>query len=503
NDEQTRKILTEYKKTLSPEQINGLTEENIRLQEWQSTPDSAEDIAKIPFISLTDIKREVEQLPIESATHDLITLLKHPIATNGIVYLSAYFDMNHLPDDDLPWVSLFSDLLGNLDTEHYTFSELANEIDIHTGGVSTEFNFYTDTIKPDNILPKFNMRSKCILDKTEKMLELAAEYTFKNKFTDIPRITQLIKETKARTQMMIINAGHLIAIRRMLAQNSRLHKWQDMTQGMDYYNFLNKLEAKIASDPQEVTDKLIALANALFNKNKLILSITSQEDDIKQVWQKISLLTSHIKTADNQSFENTFKPNTNNEGIIAPVNVQYCAQGGSFSQSGHEYSGKMMVLTNILRNDFLMQELRVKGGAYGILVQFSRQGNMFFCSYRDPNLVNTFEVYGKTSEYVQNFECTPRDFEKYIIGTMAELDMPYSPYQKGINSDSHFITGFTFEDRQQLRDEVLSTKIEDIRNYARLIDYVMKKHQIAVFGVETTLKENSNLFDVLIPAIPN
>ncbi len=503
NDEQTRKILAEYKTTLTPAQIKDLIEENIRLQEWQSTPDSQEDIAKIPFISLKDIKREAEKLPIEAEKHDLITLLKHPVATNGIVYLSAYFDINHLTEEDLQWVSLYSDLLGNLDSENYPFSELANEIDIHTGGISTELSVYPDTKVLDKLMPKLVMRCKCILTKTDKMLELASEYTFKTKFEDTSRILKLVKEAKARTQMMIINSGHLTAIRRMLAQQSQSHMWQDMTQGMDYYKFLSNVEATLSANPQEITDKLTKISQTIFNQKELLISITSLEEDIRQVWQKIPIFTKHIRNVDYQIPDKIFKPVKNNEGIIAPVNIQYCAQGGSFSQFGHKYSGNLMVLTNILRNEFLMQELRVKGGAYGILVNFSRQGHMFFCSYRDPNLVNTLEVYSKTADYVKNFECSKRDFEKYIIGTMAELDMPYSPFQKGINSDSHYITGFTEDDRQNLRDEVLNTIIEDIRKYSSLIDDVMKKHQIAVFGVETTLKDNRDLFDVLIPAIPN
>lgn len=503
NDEQTRKILADFKAALTPAQINGLIEDNIKLQEWQSTPDSTEDIAKIPFISLTDIKREIEELPLEVEKHDLITLLKHPVATNGIVYLSTYFDIDHLSEEDLQWISLFSDLLGNLDTENYTFSELANEIDINTGGISTEMTIYTDTVNNVMLMPKLIMRSKCILAKTEKMLELASEYTFKTKFDDTARLAKLVKEAKARTQMMIINSGHLTAIRRMLAQHSQSHKWQDMTLGMEYYRFLSYVEATLESNPGEITDKLTALSGKIFNQKGLLLSITSLDEDIQKVWKQISILTDNIQNAENPIMTKKFTPVKNNEGIIAPVNIQYCAQGGSFSQFGHMYSGNLMVLTNILRNEFLMQELRVKGGAYGILVQFSRNGYMFFCSYRDPNLVNTLNVYGKTAEYVKNFECSKRDFEKYIIGTMAELDMPYSPYQKGINSDSHYITGFTYEDRQNLRDEVLNTKIEDIRRYSKLIDDVIRKHQIAVFGVETTLKENRNLFDVLIPAIPN
>jgi Zn-dependent M16 (insulinase) family peptidase len=161
----------------------------------------------------------------------------------------------------------------------------------------------------------------------------------------------------------------------------------------------------------------------------------------------------------------------------------------------------MMVLTNILRNDFLMQELRVKGGAYGAMTGFVRNGNMFFCSYRDPNLTESLAVYDQVADYVANFGCTERDLEKYIIGTMAELEMPKTPSQQASESNSDFITGLTLADHQRLRTEVLSTTLEDIRAFAPLIQAVMADNQFCVFGNEKKLQDNAEIFDKVVPAI--
>ena len=126
---------------------------------------------------------------------------------------------------------------------------------------------------------------------------------------------------------------------------------------------------------------------------------------------------------------------------------------------------------------------------------------MYFCSYRDPNLVNTLDVYKKTADYLQNFSCSQTDFEKYIIGTIAEVDMPTTASQKGRESDLEYLMGLNFVDRQSARDEILSTSIEDIRNYSHLIQAVMADNQYCVFGNESKIKENSSLFDKLLPAL--
>jgi Zn-dependent M16 (insulinase) family peptidase len=497
------RLVSAFKSALNEKQMLDLIDDNKRLIEWQSVPDSAEDIAKIPFITINDLKKEAEPLSLEVEKHPDITLLKHPIFTNGIVYLAAYFDLNHIPESELPWVSLVSELLGNLDTANQTFSSLSNEIDIHTGGISAELSLHSDNTDHSNVIPKFAVYGKSVLQKTQKMLELAVEYALSPKFEDVGRILQLVREIKSRVQMTVISSGHRVATRRMLAQNSRMHRWQDTTEGMAFYIFLNEIESKLETAPNEVTARLEQTVRSIYTKKNLIISITSPEVDIAKVWLQINILTDNITIRDLPEVSTGFVPQISNEGIIAPVNVQYCAQGGNFEKLGYNYSGQMMVLTNILRNEYLMQEIRVKGGAYGIMVTFSRYGFMSFCSYRDPNLVDTFTVYSKTAEFLAGFECLPRDFEKYIIGTMAELDMPSTPSQKGYGADLYYISGLSFADKQRLRDEVLSTKIEDIRHFANLVRDVIKQHQLAVFGVENKLKENKNLFDVLVSAIPN
>jgi Zn-dependent M16 (insulinase) family peptidase len=503
NEAKVAAILAEYKATLSEQQIHELVQDNHHLQEWQSVPDTPEDIAKIPFISLQDIKKAAEQLPLEVVKTDSYTLLKHDVFTNGIVYLKAYLDISHLSEEELPWMALINELIGSLDTENYSFGDISNEIYIHTGGVATELSLYMDFTNPDNIMPKLAIYSKCVLAKTEKMLTLASELVFRTLFTDTVRIHQLIREQMSHIQMGFMNAGHLTAIRRMLGQTSRLHKWQDQTEGMAMFSFLSELEKKISTSPMEVSDRLTRIAGKAFNRKNLIISLISPEADIAGIKDKLDILVKQITGADTVSAEVKFTPVKNNEGIIAPVNIQYCAQGGNFMDLGFKYSGKMMVLENILRNDFLMQELRVKGGAYGIMVQFSLNGYMYFCSYRDPNLAETLDTYGKVADYLRNFECSPRDFEKYIIGTMSTLDRPYTPNLKGGTSDAHYLTNLTYADRQKIRDEVLSTTIGDIRSYAGVVDAVMKQHQVAVFGAETKIRENSRLFDSLVPVIPN
>lgn len=493
--------LAAYKASLTPKKMEKLIEANNKLLAWQNEAVSPADIEKIPCISKADISPLSESHPLIVEEHGDVTLLKHPIFTNGIVYFNAYFDLKHVALPDFQWLSLLVDLVGNLNTRNYTYAEINNEIDIHTGGISIDLSLISDNRDFENIQPKLVLSSKCIMQKVDKMLELLTEYGMGTLFTDTVRISQLIKETKSRIQMMILGSGHLVAIRRMIGQHSKLQKLTDMTEGLDYYEFLCDVEAKLEEDALYVANRLTDLLRDAVTKRNMLISITSDEADLPQIWEETRKFLDKIVNEKLYPAEWSIVTAKENTGYYAPVNVQYCAKGGNFVKHGYEYSGKMMVLTNILRNDFLMQELRVKGGAYGAMTGFARNGNMFFCSYRDPNLAESLAVYDQVAEYVANFSCSERDLEKYIIGTMSELEMPKTPSQKANESNSDFITGLTFADHQKIRTEVLSTTLDDIRGFAPLIKAVMAENQFCVFGSEKKIQDNAEIFDKVIPAI--
>jgi len=251
----------------------------------------------------------------------------------------------------------------------------------------------------------------------------------------------------------------------------------------------------------EIIDELNWIKKTFFTTHNMIIGLTADEDIIPSAVEKLGSFVDLVSTEAFAPVESHFAVRQFNEGIYAPVQVQFCAKGGNFFRKGYSYSGKLRVLNNILKNSYLYQELRVKGGAYGNMSDFTLGGYVFFVSYRDPNLRETLEIYNTIPEFLRNFECNKREFDKYIIGEVSSLDFPLTPEGIGDKADEDYITGFTFEDRQQIRDEVLSAKLDDIRNYSELVEAVMDKNHYAVFGSETKVKEAADLFDAITPAL--
>ena len=178
--------------------------------------------------------------------------------------------------------------------------------------------------------------------------------------------------------------------------------------------------------------------------------------------------------------------------------VQYVGKGANYIKLGYKYSGVMAVLETILRYEYFWKAIRVEGGAYGAFVNFYRNGNMYFESYRDPNLTRTLDVFNGTADFIKNIDLSEREMRKYIIGTISKIDHPKTPAMKGSAAIENVIHEVTQEDRQRERDEILATKVEDIRQLAEIVDACMKEENICVFGNEKVVNDNASLFEKIV-----
>lgn len=498
-DVELKEELATQKAAMSKVEIDELVKFNAEFLEWQKQEPSVEDLEKIPVLSLEDIDKQAESYHTEVEKQGDITLLKHQYSTNGIVYLRAYFDLAHAPEADLPWISLYNALCGQVDSQNLGYAELSNEVNINTGVVGMILQSRSNYLEPDQALPKLIVFGKVVSSKIQKFLELAAELALRPVFGDRERLGQLIREIKSKLEARLFNAGHGVAIDRMLAPFSQLNRFNDLGGGLSFYKFLCDLEARLDEGIEGIIAELERVQKSYFLRKNLLLSITSDEEGIAETSKHLKPFVEELSSETPEAVERSTQVGKSNEGILAPVQVQHCAKGGSFFRKGFPYSGKLQVLKSIISNEFLHRELREKGGAYGAWAGFQTNGNMFFCSFRDPNLRETLETYDRVGDFIRNFDCSRREMDKFIIGEISALDYPLTPERKGIAADEDYITGFTQEDRQQIRDEVLSSRVEDIRALADLVEAVMQQKHLCVFGNEAKLKEAEELFDRLTP----
>ena len=494
-EEALAKELSDYKASLSDEEIKKLIEDTEHLKKYQEEPSSDEDLRKLPMLTRADMKKNA--MPFSNIEDELsdVKVVRHDIESNGIDYISFLFDAGDFAQSELGYLGFFTNALGLVSTEKYSYTDLANATNIYTGGISTGTASHPDIKDRNNFVFKFEVKLKVLEKNLDKALELMEQMLLTSDFTDTKRLGELVAQIKARLQANLSSSGHLVAAMRSMSSFSRYALYQDELKGVAFYRSICRIEKELSESPKSVSDKLAAIAKKLFARNRMLISFTGNNEaygNAKPSLEKVIAGFNKMSAIGNQA-EVHF--NTAKEAFIDASQIQYVAKTGDFICEGYEYTGALRLLRIILSYDYLWINVRVKGGAYGCMNTFLRSGESYFVSYRDPNLSDTLDVYDRIPEYIKSFSPDERDMTKYIIGTFSALDTPMNPEAKGSRSLSAYLEGITYEQIQKERNEILNAQPEDIRRLADLVEAVLKKDSICVIGNENMIKESAGLFE--------
>lgn len=494
-EEALAKELSDYKASLSDEEIKKLIEDTEHLKKYQEEPSSDEDLRKLPMLTRADMKKNA--MPFSNIEDELldVKVVRHDIESHGIDYISFLFDAGDFAQSELGYLGFFTNALGLVSTEKYSYTDLANATNIYTGGISTGTASHPDIKDRNNFVFKFEVKLKVLEKNLDKALELMEQMLLSSDFTDTKRLGELVAQIKARLQANLSSSGHLVAAMRSMSSFSRYALYQDELKGIAFYRSICHIEKELSESPKSVSDKLAAIARKLFARNRMLISFTGNNEaygNAKPSLEKVIAGFNKMSAVGNQA-EVHF--NTAKEAFIDASQIQYVAKTGDFICEGYEYTGALRLLRIILSYDYLWINVRVKGGAYGCMNTFLRSGESYFVSYRDPNLSDTLDVYDRIPEYIKSFSPDERDMTKYIIGTFSALDTPMNPEAKGSRSLSAYLEGITYEQIQKERNEILNAQPEDIRRLADLVEAVLKKDSICVIGNENMIKESAGLFE--------
>lgn len=494
-EEALAKELSDYKASLSDEEIKKLIEDTEHLKKYQEEPSSDEDLRKLPMLTRADMKKNA--MPFSNIEDELsdVKVVRHDIESNGIDYISFLFDAGDFAQSELGYLGFFTNALGLVSTEKYSYTDLANATNIYTGGISTGTASHPDIKDRNNFVFKLEVKLKVLEKNLDKALELMEQMLLSSDFTDTKRLSELVAQIKARLQANLSSSGHLVAAMRSMSSFSRYALYQDELKGIAFYRSICHIEKELSESPKSVSDKLAAIAKKLFARNRMLISFTGNNEaygNAKPSLEKVIAGFNKMSAIGNQA-EVHF--NTAKEAFIDASQIQYVAKTGDFICEGYEYTGALRLLRIILSYDYLWINVRVKGGAYGCMNTFLRSGESYFVSYRDPNLSDTLDVYDRIPEYIKSFSPDERDMTKYIIGTFSALDTPMNPEAKGSRSLSAYLEGITYEQIQKERNEILNAQPKDIRRLADLVEAVLKKDSICVIGNENMIKESAGLFE--------
>ena len=506
-DAATKEKLAAFKAQLSEAELQKLVEESKALAAFQEAEDSKEALESIPLLARSDIKREAEPFRNEERSEAGMPVVFHDYFTNGIAYINLLFDSNQIAPDLLPYLSLLKSIFSFVDTEKHTYSELNNEINIYTGGLSfeTSVNGNRKDFSRISVLSDLSMR--VLYGNVEKAFDLIEEILFESKYEDTSRLYEIIAELKSRLQMTLNSAGHVAAAMRAASYVSKISYLKEQTNGIAFYQFVEELEANFEERKEDLICKIKEVLDAIIRPDGMLVSVTCDEEGYQVFAKRFAGLAERLKANGKPwdkaapalkdrcyAFLDRITPEQKNEGFQTSAGVQYVARAGRYADDGTPYTGAMQVLRTIMNYEYLWFNIRVQGGAYGCMFNAAWNGLCTFATYRDPNLGRSNDIFEGVPDYLEQFEIDERELTKYVIGTMSTVDTPLTPSGKGARDLGAYLSDVTIEEVQKNRNDVIDCTQEDIRALAPLLKRALAEGNLCVVGNEKKIEEEKALF---------
>lgn len=463
------------------------------LKAFQERQDPPEALAALPMLTRNDLDKTIKTIPLEVSKLNgdpaaSGTLLYHDLFTNGILYLTLGFNLHALRQDLLPYVHLFGRALTEMGTAQEDFVKLQQRIGRKTGGI-WHSTLLGEARQQAASNAWFLVSGKSTVGQTGDLLAILRDILLTVKLDDRERFRQIALKAKARNESSLVPSGHSVVGGRLRAAFTEADWLDEAMGGVNYLFFLRRLVTEIEENWPAVLSKLEEVRCALLNRTGMICNVTLDSTNWQQVQPQLQefMATLPVATQPYPGWQPTF--DRSHEGLVVSAQVNYVGKGANLYELGYRYHGSSSVITNFIRTSWLWDKIRMQGGAYGAFCSFGRQsGVLTFLSYRDPNLLNTLDVYDQSAQILRNADLSDKELTRNIIGAISNMDAYQLPDAKGYTSMARYLLGETDAERQQIRDEVLGTTLADFRTFADILDAVKTNGTVVVMGPQSTLE---------------
>ena len=473
---------------LSKDDINELLESNEKLSDWQQTPDSPEATAMLPTLPLSAVKDSPELFKTQEKSVGGVTVLHHPMQTNGIVYLSMYFPLTAFSLSELTELAILPALFGELPTGKHTAAELQQEIKTYIGSLNFNLDVYGRDGEKSKCTPCMTVHAGILKENLSVALPLIAEILTQTKLNDPEKIRELLMQSYEESRHMAIGNGHALGLQAVRAHYSSRSAVTEAVNGYTFFKFLHRFAENFDEMISDFISLITRARSQAVCKAELTLSVTSSDD------VSVEALLAELPEGEAMPKAAEFKTALPKKmGIRIPTQVAYAVKGYHLSECGMETAGSLRVASNIISLSYLWNEVRVQGGAYGTGFPVGRDGAMVCYSYRDPSPERSLEIYDALSDFVNEFCESGEELDKYIISAVAATEPLKSPAEQSYAADELWFSGVTDADRIKTRREMLSTDKNALKEWCAAFEKMAEDGAVCVVGPDAALKECDGL----------
>ena len=475
--------LEKEKASFTAKQLNEISDQFAQFSQWQQTPDAPEQLSTLPVLSLSEISVEPVFCETAEETVSGVTLLRHKVASNGIVHLSAYFRLTDRSLAHLTSLSLLGNLLGNLPTAAHSAAELQNEIKTWLGSLSFGIEIFSKTGERKVCTPMLTVRCSVLKENLPKAEELILEILTSTDFHQGDRIKEILLQAEMEQQQMGMMNGHSLAVSAAQAHFSAAAAAQEATSGITYIRFLHQLSKDFEAELPAFIQLLEDTLPHIICRSRMTLSLT--EESRSDLTAFVSRFPEGESVSDTAAYETALPKKL---GIRIPAQVSYASVGCHLDEAGITYDGTARLISNILSLAYLWNEVRVKGGAYGAGMRIGRSGSLFTYSYRDPAPGHSLEVYRSMADFVRVFSDAGEDITGFIISTIAETEPLLGAAPQGAMADRDWFSSFGYEEALAERRQLLNATAPELSKWRGTLELLKENASVCVVGYTDALE---------------
>ncbi len=483
DDNVLRTQLDALQASMSEADLNAIAEEVDVLREMQMAPDSDEVKATLPRLTTHDIDDAPAETPLDVVDDTPMRCLRHHIQTHGIAYAYRYFDATRVSFEELPYVSLLALVLGKLGTARHSAAEIDTLVQGKLGNLSFFTDLYERADDPAVTDLKFVVSSSALESNAAWLATLPREIMHETDFTDTAKIRDLVAQNVIYLEQSFAGAGHSRAMARVRSYYSRAGLILEQLSNVDFYRFAKDLLENWEEKSTDLPAILSGLAARLFADDACVISLTGSDEAIASFWAEDSrCCAGAFPAADAQKKLVVPAPVARNEAFIVPSDVTYSSVGYDRRLLNQPYTGAWAVASRALTYDFLWNEVRVKGGAYGVGFSATYSGNMRFYSYRDPHLDETIERFEQSAAYLRAFNPSKTEMDGFVVSSTAGFDTPKKARDRARRQAGQYFAGIPTDQRALTRSQIIEASVDTIRGLAGAVQATADKKLVCVFG---------------------
>ena len=483
---------------MTDSELADVVERTAALRAAQEAEDTPEDKATLPRLRVSDIGEARPEPSLVVDTTAPIPCLRHDIPTNRLAYAMQYFDLSCVAFEDLPYVTLLCRLLKQLPTREHSAEELDNLLAGKLGFLSftTEVMTQPDV---DGVCPYLLVSAGALSEKIDALASLPREVWSSTLLADADadRVRDVLTQIRIGLEQGFINNGHSAALGRAMSYSSPSAVVREQLSGVDFYLFLRDLLDHFDERLDDLRAKLAELAERIFVADGCMASFTGSDEDFDTYWDAAGDLGLGAGDGAGRDALAVPAPCDRHEAFVIPSDICFAARACDPRRLGIDVTGAWAVAANALSYDYLWNEIRVKGGAYGCGFRAAGERQTAFYTYRDPAIDPSIERVERAGAWLGRFEPDEAAFEGFIVSCVSGMDAPVKPYALTKRRNTTYLAGLDPHAREERRAQMLAATPGELRSLGTDVTRIAAESPTCVFGGREVIAKSNAGFNVV------